>query len=411
MKKSHSGNIFTPDPNDPLYSFIVASGNILANKSLDWLDRNIAAWWGLDGVPPEKQIKLNRDIEDLRKAEKINKLLDIKRQKNELDIEEKKQRIERARAQQSKIILPTAAQMISGALEVTANANGLFSPPELSEGYTLWLNSLSGGGKVVLVLGRRGSGKTALAAKLAEYMAAKFGIPVYWLGLPEQARSLLPSWVHLVNSPQQCPLSCLIVVDEAGLRFASLDFASDSNRLVRDLTMVCRQRGSSLIAAVQSTRDTEYSLVRQADSIIFREPGLNQPESERPDIRKKARIAAAAFKGMSQSEKRESAYVFDDDFTGIIRSSLPSFWSDELSHVYAHYDLSKMQQQAADRNQLQVVITQQKKELDSDILDNEIMRLRRQGYGYERIAKTLGCSTWRVRKALANLGDDDQSGS
>jgi hypothetical protein len=65
----------------------------------------------------------------------------------------------------------------------------------------------------------------------------------------------------------------------------------------------------------------EYSVVRQSDSIIFREPVMHQPDSERPDIRSMAKKAATVFKQISQDEKRESAFVFNDNFTGIIRQT------------------------------------------------------------------------------------------
>jgi DNA replication protein DnaC len=90
--------------------------------------------------------------------------------------------------------------VVSGALEVTADTEGLSGSSESAD-YSLWLDSLDGG-KVILILGRRGSGKTALVAKIAEFMMARDKMPVYWVGLPEQARRLLPHWITLVHSYQ-----------------------------------------------------------------------------------------------------------------------------------------------------------------------------------------------------------------
>jgi hypothetical protein len=121
-----------------------------------------------------------------------------------------------------------------------------------------------------------------------------------------------------------------------------------------------------------------------------------------------AKKAAAVFKEIPQGEKRESAYVFDDDFTGIIKCTLPSFWSEDLSHVYAHFDLASMQQQAVKSQQLQKVVVQETKLLDVASLDKQILELRRQGNGIEKIARTLGCSVWRVRKCLESLRDSNR---
>jgi energy-coupling factor transporter ATP-binding protein EcfA2 len=412
-KGLYNGNFFPPDPNDPIYNILAATGNMVVGYGLRWVSRELADVMGLSGVSVEKQIALNRsrlllqkqeaDFETTKIArEKQLRILDLKIQEKELYIEERKQRLETAQTQKSQLNIPTVVEVVSGALEIIANPDGLVGSPEQSEGYALWLDSFEDG-KVILVLGRRGSGKTALAAKIGEYMAARHKMPIYWIGLPEQARSLLPSWVHMVSSPDQCPIGCLIIIDEAGLHFLSLAFATDQNRLLRALLMVCRQRHSSLVVAVQSSRDLEYSVVRQADSIIFREPGMHQPESERPDIRSMAKKAAAVFKEIPQDEKRESAFVFDDNFTGVIKCSLPSFWSEDLSHVYAHFDLVSMQQQVVNHHQLQKVVVQETKLLDAASLDKQILELRRQGYGIERIAKGLGCTVWRVRKCLEGL--------
>ena len=126
---------------------------------------------------------------------------------------------------------------------------------------------------------------------------------------------------------------------------------------------------------------------------------MHQPDSERPDIRAMAKQAALAFKEMSKDEKIESAYVFDDDFTGIIKCSLPSFWSEDLSHVYAHFDLAAMKEQLAKRDELQKTVVEETRLLDVASLDKKILELRKD-HGIDAIAKILGCSQYRVRKCL-----------
>ena len=126
---------------------------------------------------------------------------------------------------------------------------------------------------------------------------------------------------------------------------------------------------------------------------------MHQPDSERPDIRAMARKAAVAFKEIPKDERLESAYVFDDDFTGIIKCTLPSFWSEDLSHVYAHFDLASMQQQVAKRDELQNAVVEETKLLNAASLDKRILELRKD-HGIDAIARILGCSQYRVRKCL-----------
>jgi len=165
--------------------------------------------------------------------------------------------------------------------------------------------------------------------------------------------------------------------------------------------MIARQRHISLAFAAQSSVDVDWSIVRQSDSIIFKEPGLNQPETERPDIRPKAKKAALAFAKMPKDERVEAAYVFDHSFEGIIKSTLPSFWTEDLSHIYAHLDLNELEREGKSKQELEKAINGKAKELNDATLDRQILELRRQGEGIERIAKTLGCKVWRVRKALS----------
>jgi hypothetical protein len=171
---------------------------------------------------------------------------------------------------------------------------------------------------------------------------------------------------------------------------------------MRRLLMIARQRHISLAFAAQSSRDVDWSIVRQADSVIFKEPGLNQADNERPDIRAKAKRAAQVFAGIPKQEKIEAAYVSDDSFEGIIKSTLPSFWTEDLSHIYAHVDLSKIEREGKERQELDGAINSEVKQLTDASLDKQILQLRQHGEGIERIAKTLGCSVWRVRKCLAS---------
>jgi hypothetical protein len=41
--------------------------------------------------------------------------------------------------------------------------------------------------------------------------------------------------------------------------------------------------------------------------------------------------------------------------------------------------------------------------LAAAFLDKQIMEKKREGHGIEKIARFLGCSTWRVTKRLGNL--------
>jgi hypothetical protein len=412
-KRQHRNtSFFNPDPDDPLDMIISTGANIFINLGLQRFSREAAKILGVSGTSITDEITLNRSRLQLERqqgdnaraqmlAERQVKLLDIKIKEKEAELEERKQRLAAAQEQQAQLSLPKPSEVVTGALEVTATPEGLISP-EQSEGYNAWLDSFESG-KVILILGRRGSGKTALAAKIGEYMLVTNRMAFFWIGLPREARGLLPHWVNMADSIEQCPPGCLIIIDEAGLHYLSLAFSTEENILLRRFLMICRHKHCSLVFAVQSSRDLENSVVRLADTIIFKEPGLNQPDSERPDLRKRTKKAALVFKEIPKEQKPEAAYVFDDNFEGLIKSSVPSFWSDELSHIYGHFDLTDIQQQFERNNELQTVVVEETRLLNGASRDKQILELKQRGNGIEKIARTLGISTWAVRKCLGNV--------
>jgi hypothetical protein len=415
-KKRDGRRSFLGRSGDPIIDIFGAFIDVIINHGIKKVDIETGNLLGTNQIPLQSQLEQTRaqlqvektrlEIEKTKAlSERQIRILDLRIQDKEIELEERRQRIQQAQTQRSQLNLPISTEIIQGALEIPPVPEGLFSSHDEGENYKRWLEGLGEPGKVYLILGRRGSGKTALAAKMAEYAYAVYGIPVFWLGLPPQARALLPSWIKMVDSLEQCPAGCIIIADEAGLNFLSLAFTSDSNILLRKLLMICRHRRCSLIFAGQSSRDIEYSIVREADSTIFKEPGAFQPDTERTEFKPRARAAAATFKVISsQEEKRQAAYVFSDDFQGLIKSSLPSFWSSQFSSIYSHLDLNAVKEQGLQNQQLQQVVAQENKLLDEASLDKKIFELRRQGMGIERIAKTLNVTVYAVRKVLPKEG-------
>ena len=84
----------------------------------------------------------------------------------------------------------------------------------------------------------------------------------------------------------------------------------------------------------------------------------------------------------------------------IITCNLPSFWSEDLSHIYAQLDLSQIENRNRGQEQLEIPVDRETRKLSSGSIEQDILELSRQGNGIEKIAKTLGCTTWTVRKCL-----------
>ena len=98
-----------------------------------------------------------------------------------------------------------------------------------------------------------------------------------------------------------------------------------------------------------------------------------------------------------------------ENFEGIIRCSLPSFWSEELSNAYGYLGSSDISGQNGSQRTYRSTPGNKPRLSSISVSDEEIRELQRKGDGYERIAKTLGCTVYRVRQCLAGQDSIDES--
>ena len=63
---------------------------------------------------------------------------------------------------------------------------------------------------IILILGKRGSGKSALAYRLLELF--RYRLTPYLVGAPVEARNLLPEWVGVAPSLEEVPAKSIVLV-------------------------------------------------------------------------------------------------------------------------------------------------------------------------------------------------------
>ena len=310
FKSQRTPRIFTPPgPHDPAGNFLAEAGNICAKKLLGKFSSVLGMLLSGNSTPsPEEQyrreshsISLEKQQTDLIKAQtqKLKaaeqlKLTEWKVAENELQLEKTKQQSTEVSIQRSEMDLHVKTEVITGALELAATSGGLVVSDEQKEASQEWQENLVG--RVISIYGKKGSGKSSTGAMLGEYMQAVFGIPFYWLGIPKWAQKLLPIWVRIVDSLEQCPNNCFILIDETGLQYLSLKFADKRNVGLRQQLMLTRQKNRTIVFCAQSSRDVDESIIRLSNCTIYKEPGLNAANSERREIRPHAIKATQVFR-------------------------------------------------------------------------------------------------------------------
>jgi len=97
-----------------------------------------------------------------------------------------------------------------------------------------------------------------------------------------------------------------------------------------------RQRNQTLIFVTQEAGQIDRNVASSANVIVFKGLGMLQLEFDRRQLNKIATKAKEAF-ATAPSDKRKWAYVYspDSNFMGLVENSLPTFWSEKLSHIFA----------------------------------------------------------------------------
>ena len=237
---------------------------------------------------------------------------------------------------------------------------------------------------VVLILGKRGSGKSALGYRLLEHL--RWTAEVYVIGLPKEARALLPNWIGMAASLEDVPLKSIVLVDEAYLPYHARSSMAAGARTMSQLINLSRQREQTLIFVSQEARQVDRNIVSSASVIIFKDLGLLQLKFDRPELNDwaiQAREKFATVKG----DKRQWSFVCAPDagFVDLVLNSLPSFWREKLSRIFA----------AAGEP-----VARAPKKMPRSQRIERARELSRQGFSQGQIAKLLGVSRPTVKNYL-----------
>lgn len=192
---------------------------------------------------------------------------------------------------------------------------------------------------VILIIGRQRRGKSALLYRLAEvahvFMPER---PACILRFPRENTHLLPSWIKPLEEFEKAPLGSILLVDEAHLSYHSRRSLERASIDMAQLLSTAGQKGQVVIFVSQTSAQLDKEVLRHANTIIFKEPGLIQSKLERPDLSKLFNEAGKAFSQI-QGDKRPWSYVYcpDADICGLIKNQLASFWCEGLSHAFAGF--------------------------------------------------------------------------
>ena len=189
------------------------------------------------------------------------------------------------------------------------------------------------GGEVILIVGKRGSGKTGMAFYLLEKAHSIFPKrKCYAVGIPRSVK--LPKWIRKADKVEKVPNESVVLVEEAGLGTASA-YRNWEHEALRHLIQLARHKALTLIFINLNTSTLDINVVRQADTLMLREPSVFQASTERPGIKKLVLQAIEEFAKLPEAERIKHAWVIHARGAEMVATPLPGFWSDKISRSYA----------------------------------------------------------------------------
>jgi hypothetical protein len=213
-----------------------------------------------------------------------------------------------------------------------------------------------------LILGQRGSGKTALGHLLLEQFSEPRSADdrtAYIMGFPEQQASHLPGWMEVLpetTGMNEWPADSTVLLHEAHHLIHARRSMNAKNIKIDDLVTVSRHKNSNIIFETQQSQRLDRNAVTAVDGVIFREPALLQSDFERNQMQTLVQRADAVFEQYTNTVETESftwreksddvkthAYVYSGRFDGEYPHEipLPDHWSEEISKAYGDETFSQ----------------------------------------------------------------------
>ncbi|MEM4245112.1 MAG: hypothetical protein QW404_02805 [Candidatus Nanoarchaeia archaeon] len=198
--------------------------------------------------------------------------------------------------------------------------------------YDDFYNRLLKGSNILLITGKRGSGKTALGMKFLEIFWVSSKRKVFAIGFDS---AKLPFGIKKASDIEGISNNSVVLIDEGAVTFGSRDAMKSSNKQLGMLMAIARHKNLSLILIAQNSAMIDLNVLRLADTIVLKEPSLLQSQFERKAIKNMYEKVSHHFKHLK--DKKSYFYVIDDEFEGLLQYSLPEFWNESISKSFQKF--------------------------------------------------------------------------
>ena len=196
---------------------------------------------------------------------------------------------------------------------------------------------------VILIMGAKGRGKSALAHGIAERihstkdLSAVLHLPTAPADIQKRIQKLLPSWIKVVTNTNQWPKKCVVIYDEASQSAHSRRTQSGDAVELDNLMSISRQRQQLIIFISHHSRKLDPNVIRDVDRIAWKGPTYAHWIFERNEFTDFVLKAVDFFQAIPrESTALRTTLMMDfhaftfQEFT----NALPTYWSEALSHLF-----------------------------------------------------------------------------
>ena len=184
--------------------------------------------------------------------------------------------------------------------------------------------------KIGIIVGARGSGKTAFGLSFLENLYAKKKRKIFALGFKKEE---MPSWIDIIEDASRAKNNSFILVDEGGILFSSRKAMSSANKLLSELILISRHKNISVLFISQNSSNIDVNALRQADYLVLKKPSLLQKNFERKIIQNIYNNIENDFQ--KYKNYKGATYIYSDNFKGFVDNPLPSFWNIKISKSFS----------------------------------------------------------------------------
>lgn len=193
---------------------------------------------------------------------------------------------------------------------------------------------------VSVILGKKGSGKSGLAYFLTDYLSLKFSLVPLIVGFPQSKKHLLPPNYEIKDIGEALTIeNAIIIIDEGTTMLPAGQRKLEE--LVKAFIALSRQRNQIVLFIFHSSSDVGARILRGVDNVLIKEPSRRQihfgsKDSWFKSVLTDAKERFTIIKKCGDNPK-EHVYIDaeDPDFRGMLKNTLPAFWSKDLSTAWA----------------------------------------------------------------------------